>query len=77
MLVYDGAELTPRPGARAVAFAVRDPDGGGATLAIAGLDAAAAQAAGDAIAADPALLSHRFAAAFDGQGRVVASGGRP
>jgi hypothetical protein len=46
-------------------------------MAIAGLDAASARRAADAIARDPGLLAGRFAAAFDGNGHLVASGGRP
>jgi hypothetical protein len=74
----DADERRPVPGARALAVAVptgTDP-GDGALLAVAGLDEAAARAAADAIAADPALLSLRYAVAFDGEGRPLQAGGR-
>jgi hypothetical protein len=51
--------------------------GDGFTLVIVGVDATAAQRAADALARDPALLSGSYAAALDGQGRVVARSGRP
>jgi hypothetical protein len=76
--LFDGDGLRPVPGARAAVFAVRvgQRNGDGALLAVSGLDAAVARAAAAAIARRPALLEGRYAAAFDGQGRVVASAGR-
>ena len=72
----DGRE--PVPGARAVAAAV--PAGleaaDGVLLAVAGLDAEAARAAAETIAADPSVLRLRYAVAFDGDGRPLRAGGR-
>jgi hypothetical protein len=45
-------------------------------MAVAGLDAAAAQAAAERIAADPAVLRLRYAVAFDGDGTPLRAGGR-
>jgi Domain of unknown function (DUF4430) len=74
----DAGERRPVPGARALAAAVptgTEP-GDGALLAVAGLDEAAARAAAQAIAADPSLLTGRYAVAFDGEGRPLQAGGR-
>lgn len=79
VLGADGATLREVNGARAIAAAVltgSTPDDGGVLLAVAGLDAAAARAAADRIARDPAVLRGRFAVAFDGAGEPVAIGGR-
>jgi hypothetical protein len=66
------------PGARAVAAAV--PTGldarDGVLLAVAGLDAAAAEAAAATIADDPSVLRLRYAVAFDGDGDPLQAGGR-
>ncbi len=68
----------PLAGARAVAVAV--PTGAipqsGVLMAVAGLDEEAASAAARRIAADPAVLSHRFAVVFDADGAPIAAGGR-
>ena len=82
VLVYDGRRMRPVGAARAVvwAAAASSSDGSavdGVVLSIAGLDAAAARAAARVVASHPAVLAGRFAAAFDGAGHVVASGGRP
>jgi hypothetical protein len=65
------------PAARAIAVGVRarlvPPSG--AVLVVAGLDAAAAEAAAERIARDPAVLAGRYAVAFDGAGELVAVGG--
>jgi hypothetical protein len=74
----DADEREPVPGARALAAAVptgREP-GDGVLLAVAGLDAAAARAAAETVAADPAVLRLRYAVAFDGEGRPLQAGGR-
>jgi hypothetical protein len=76
VLVYDGARWTTRSAARVAVWAGKTPDGR-VVMAIAGLDAASAERAAAAIARQPSLLAGRYAAAFDGQGHVVASGGRP
>jgi hypothetical protein len=62
--------LAPLPGARAAIFAIRS--GGGATLYVAGVDAAAATAAASELATDPAIAQHRYAIALDAKGHVVA-----
>lgn len=66
------------PGARALVAAV--PTGtdraAGVTVVVAGLDAAAAQAAAAAVAEDPSILAHRYALALDGEGRPLRAGGR-
>jgi hypothetical protein len=66
------------PGARALAAAVptgADP-ADGVTLVVAGLDAAAAAAAAQTIAARPQVLDRRYALAFDEAGRPLRAGGR-
>lgn len=73
-----GGAPVPVPAARAVAVLVPaglKPDDG-ALLAVAGLDAAAAQAAAATIAGQPDVLANRFAVAFDGAGTPVQSAGR-
>ncbi len=50
--------------------------GDGVLLAVAGLDAEAARAAAETIAADPSVLRLRYAVAFDGDGRPLRAGGR-
>ncbi len=74
----DGGALVPVDGARAVVVLV--PVGttpqDGALLAVAGLDAAAARAAAATIARDPAVLTNRFAVAFDATGGPLESAGR-
>jgi hypothetical protein len=74
-----GAPRRPVPGARALAVLVAAPPGGagGALLAVAGLDEAAARAAAARIARDPSVLARRFAVAFDGAGEVVGAAGVP
>jgi hypothetical protein len=62
------------PGGRAVAAATVTA-GGGVVLAVTGVDAASATAAATAIAANAALLDHRYAVVFDGAGKPVAYGG--
>jgi hypothetical protein len=64
--------LDPLPRARAAVFAIRA--GGGATLYVAGVDAAAATAAADALARDPSLARDRYAMALDASGHVVPTG---
>jgi hypothetical protein len=81
VLVYDGRRLRPVRDARAVVWAAATSasDGSavdGVLLAIAGLDQGAARTVARSLAATPALLAGRFAAAFDASGHVVASGGR-
>ncbi|HTI34125.1 MAG TPA: DUF4430 domain-containing protein, partial [Miltoncostaea sp.] len=70
---------TPVPGARALIAAV--PTGAvpedGALLVVAGLDAAAARAAADALARDPGIVRRAYAVALDGAGHVLRAGGRP
>jgi hypothetical protein len=72
----DGRE--PVPGARALAAAL--PTGAqpedGVLVAVAGLDAAAAQAAAERIAEEPSVLRLRYAVAFDGEGTPLRAGGR-
>jgi hypothetical protein len=78
VLVDDGRRLAPRAGATAGVWAAGGASAGdGFTLVIAGVDATSAQRAADALVRDPALLSASYAAALDGQGRVVARSGRP
>ncbi len=73
-----GSPRAPVPGARALVAAV--PTGteatDGVTLVVAGLDAAAAEAAAGAVAADPSILSRRYALALDGDGTPLRAGGR-
>ncbi|MEQ8834765.1 MAG: DUF4430 domain-containing protein [Miltoncostaeaceae bacterium] len=66
------------PGARALVAAVPTGDfpEDGVAMFVAGLDAGSARAAADAIAGDPALLLGAYALAFDGEGAVLAAGGR-
>jgi len=63
--------------AAAIAVAVQETlePPGGFVLVVAGLDAAAAQAAAERIARDPAVLERRYAVAFGAAGEPVASGG--
>jgi hypothetical protein len=75
--VFDGQRVRALPGARVAVWATRTADDRRVVLAIAGLDAASAGRAADAIARDPGLIAGRFAAAFDGAGHLVASAGRP
>ena len=74
----DGRSREPVAGARALAAAV--PTGTDATkgvlFVVAGLDAAAARAAADAIVAHPEILRRRYALTFDGSGHPVRAGGR-
>lgn len=77
-LAADGGGREPVDGARALVAALPtglDP-ADGVTLVVAGLDAAAAAATAAAVAADPAILAHRYALAFDGDGRPLRAGGR-
>ena len=73
-----GGDPQPVPGARAVAVLV--PAGAspadGALFAVAGIDAAAARAAASSIAADPGILSLRYAVAFDASGAPIRAAGR-
>ncbi|MFM8827850.1 MAG: DUF4430 domain-containing protein [Actinomycetota bacterium] len=73
-----GGAPVPVEGARAVAVLV--PAGAkptdGALLAVAGLDARAARAAADTIAATPDVLSLRYAVAFDAAGQPMRAAGR-
>jgi hypothetical protein len=62
--------LAPLAGARAAVFAIRS--GGGATLYVAGVDAAAATTAASELATHPAIARHRYAIALDAKGHVVA-----
>ncbi len=78
-LAADGGPRAPVPGARALVAAVAtgtDP-ADGVTVVVAGLDRGAAEAAAAAVAADPAMLRHRYALALDGAGRPLRAGGRP
>jgi hypothetical protein len=75
--VFDGRRVRPLAGARVAVWATKTDDDRRVVMAIAGLDAASARRAADAIARDPGLLAGRFAAAFDGAGHLVATGGRP
>jgi hypothetical protein len=77
-LSADASGREPVPGARALAAAVPtgDQPADGVLMAVAGLDAAAAQAAAERIAADPAVLRLRYAVAFDGDGTPLRAGGR-
>ncbi|MGD9570995.1 MAG: DUF4430 domain-containing protein [Thermoleophilia bacterium] len=73
-----GAPREAVPGARALVAAVAtgtEPSDG-VTLVVAGLDAAAARAAAEAVAAEPAILARRYAVAFDGAGTPLRAGGR-
>ena len=74
----DADARRPVPGARALAAAVPTglAPGDGALLAVAGLDAPAAQAAAATIAEDPGVLRLRYAVAFDGDGTPLRAGGR-
>jgi hypothetical protein len=60
-------------GGRALAAAVAS--GPCATMVIAGLDQAAAEAAAERVAADPGVLGHRYAVVFSASGQPVAYGG--
>ena len=73
----DGGPREPVDGARAIVAAVpteTDPRDG-ALMVVAGLDAAAAQAAAEAVARDPGILSLHYAVALDGDGTVLRAGG--
>lgn len=77
-LAPDGGPRAPVPGARALVAAVptgADP-ADGVTVVVAGLDEQAASAAAQAVAADPAMLRHRYALALDGAGTPLRAGGR-
>ena len=77
-LADGGGPRVEVPGARALVAAVptgTDP-ADGVTVVVAGLDAAAAEAAAEAVAGDPAILRHRYAVAFDGAGAPLRAGGR-
>ena len=77
-LTAEASGREPVPGARALAAAV--PTGAqpadGVLMVVAGLDAAAAQAAAARIADDPSVLRLRYAVAFDGDGTPLRAGGR-
>lgn len=76
----DGQTIRVVDGGRALAALVpagTTPDDGGAVFVVAGLDAAAARAAADRIAREPAVLAGRYAVVFDGDGNPIASAGRP
>jgi Domain of unknown function (DUF4430) len=78
-LTSDGTTFATIPTGRAIAVAVStgtDPDHAGVLVAVAGLDASAAQAAAATIAGDPAVLRGRFAVVFDADGHPVSTGGR-
>jgi hypothetical protein len=62
--------LAPLPAARAAVFAIRSS--GGATLYVAGVDAASASAAAAELAAHPSIVRRRYAVALDAKGHVVA-----
>jgi hypothetical protein len=62
-------KLALLPAARAAVFAIRT--GGGATLYVAGVDARAALAAAQTLAAHPAITRHRYALALDATGHDV------
>jgi hypothetical protein len=77
-LTPDGARRVRIPGARALVAAVASgtaPEDG-VVVVVAGLDAAAAQAAARTVAADPGVLRGRYAVAFDGAGQPLVAGGR-
>jgi hypothetical protein len=73
-----GGRRVAVPGARALAAAVPtgDQPEEGVLVVVAGLDAAAADAAARAIVDDPAILRQRYAIAFDGEGVPLRAGGR-
>ena len=77
VLGADGRTWRNVPGGRALAAAVQSGDvpQEGILLAVAGVDAAAAQAAAARIAADPALLTGKYAVVFDAEGNPIAAGG--
>jgi hypothetical protein len=62
--------LAPLPAGRAAVFAIRSS--GGATLYVAGVDAASASAAAAELAAHPSIVRRRYAVALDAKGHVVA-----
>lgn len=68
----------PVAGARALIAAVPSADfpEEGVTMVVAGLDAGAARAAAEALAGDPSLVEGAYAVALDGDGAVLAAGGR-
>ena len=74
----DGGPREPVPGARALVAAVPTgaSPGDGALMVVAGLDAQAADAAAEAVAADPGMLRLAYAVAMDGDGAVLRAGGR-
>lgn len=75
----DGRRMQTVPAGRAAAVMVLSgatAESGGAVMAVAGLDAAAARAAADRIARDPQVLAGRYAVVFDGDGQPVAAAGR-
>ncbi|MEO9174380.1 MAG: DUF4430 domain-containing protein, partial [Gaiellales bacterium] len=65
-------KLDPLPAARAAIFAIRA--NGGATLYVAGIDASAATAAANALAARPGLAHDRYAVALGARGQVIPGG---
>ncbi len=73
-----GGAREPVPGARALVAAVPTGDvpEEGVLVVVAGLDASAADAAAQAVAADPGILRGRYAVAFDGAGVALRAGGR-
>jgi hypothetical protein len=73
-----GAGARPVPGARALIAAYRPQGGVGesARVVVAGADRAAACAAARTLAERPADVRFTYAVALDGDGRVLAAGGR-
>ncbi len=75
----NGSTWSDVPDGRAIAATVlsgESPEAGGVLLAVAGLDAATADAAALRIARDPAVLRGRFAVVFDADGDPIAAGGQ-
>jgi hypothetical protein len=75
IMVWDARSQAARavPDGRAVAAAVSS--GSCATMVVAGLDEAAAEAAARRVATDPASLAHRYAVVFSASGVPIAYGG--
>jgi hypothetical protein len=72
VVAYSGhGRVTPLAGARAAIFAVRQ--GAGATLFVAGIDAAAAAAAAQTLASRPSVVRDRYAVALGARGQVIAA----
>jgi hypothetical protein len=65
-------KLDPLPAGRAAIFAIRS--NGGATLYVAGVDAADATTAANALAAHPTLARDHYAVALGAGGRVIPAG---